>query len=280
MTTNTLDNNTTRTVITYVILVSCSIMVLLPVSWVVLSSFQPGSSLFSSSFIPKGFTLQHYKDLFTETNFPMWYKNTLKVAVINMICAVLLTSMTAYVFSRFDFPGKKITMMTVLVMQMFPSFLAMVAIYIILLKLNLLDNIWGLILVYVSGQIPFNAWICKGYLDGIPRALDEAARVDGASSFTTFYKIIMPLAKPVLVLIALQNFITPWFDFIFPAIILRSPEKMTLAVGIFAWVSEKSNDNFTRFAAASILVAVPITLLFMFLQKHIVAGLSAGATKG
>lgn len=265
----------------YILLVMFSISIILPVLWIVMSSFQPGDSLFTTSFVPdfRNLTIRHYIALF-DTRYPIWFMNSLKVAVINMVLAVTITSLTAYGFSRFKFKGKRITMVSILVLQMFPSFLAMVAIYILLNMLGLLNSHAGLLLVYVSGQIPYNTWLVKGFLDGIPKTLDEAARVDGANDFVIFYRIIMPLAKPVLVLVAITNFMAPWFDFIFPRIILRSPEKYTLAIGIFRWVQENVGDRFTQFAAGAILVAVPITILFAYLQKHIAEGLSAGAVKG
>lgn len=269
-----------ETAIVYAILILVAIVVLLPVIWIVISSLQEGNSLFSSSFIPKKLTFRHYVALFKETDFLLWYWNTFKIAVANMLISLVITTLTAYIFSRYNFRGKKTTLITILVLQMFPSFLAMTAIFILLSKLNLLDTHLGLILVYSAGQIPYNAWLVKGYFDGIPKTLDEAARVDGAGHMTIFVKIIMPLARPILVLIAITNFMGPWFDFIFPNLVLRSQEKRTLAMGIFDWIQTGANDNFTMFAAGSILVAVPITILFLVLQKHIVKGLSAGAVKG
>lgn len=263
----------------YLILFIFAFSVLVPVLWIILSSLQVGNSLFSSTFIPKKITFIHYKELFN-TSFPLWYWNTFKIACWNMIISLIVTTLTAYVFSRYKFKGKKITMITILVLQMFPSFLAMTALFILLSKLNLLDTHLGLILIYSAGQIPYNAWLVKGYFDGIPKTLDEAARVDGAGHLTIFLKIILPLAKPILVLIAITNFMGPWFDFIFPNLVLRSDEKRTLAMGIFDWVQKGANDNFTMFASGAILVAVPITILFLILQKHIVKGLSAGAVKG
>lgn len=263
----------------YALLICISIVVITPVLWIVLSSFNSGTSLFSSSLIPKNPTLLHYKELFTETDFPIWYKNTFIIATINMIISVIITTISAYAFSRFKFKGRKQSLITIMILQMFPSFLAMTAIYILLMKLGLLNNIWGLLIVYVAGQIPYNTWLCKGYFDGIPKSLDEAARIDGASNFTIFTKIILPLAKPIITLVALTNFMGPWFDFIFPQIILRGKNK-TLAMGLFEWVQKQQNTQFTRFAAGAILVAIPITLLFVYLQKYIVEGLSSGATKG
>lgn len=264
----------------YMLLVFMSLIVLAPVVWIVGSSLNPGTSLFSSSIFPKEPTLRHYRDLFTETDYKIWYLNTLKIATVNMILSVILTTLTAYVFSRFRFKGRRITIITMLILQMFPSFMSMTAIYVLLYRLNLLNTHLGLILVYAAGQIPYNTWLCKGYFEGIPKSLDEAAKIDGASNMTIFRKIIIPLAKPIITFVAITNFISPWFDFVFPQLILRSSSKKTLALGLFEWIQKNQNTYFTRFAAGSILVAVPVTVLFLYLQKYIVQGLSAGANKG
>jgi len=253
------------TVFIYILLVVISLIVIFPVIWIVGASLRPGTSIFGTDIFPKQITFAHYAELF-KTDYPRWYLNTLFIAVVNMIISLFITTLTAYIFSRYKFKGKKQTMVTVLILQMFPSFLAMTAIYAFLKRLNLVDTYLGLLVIYIAGQIPYNSWLAKGYFDGIPASLDEAA--------------IMPVAKPILVFIALINFTAPWFDFIFPKMILLSPEKKTLAVGLFEWISGLNNSNYTLFAAGAILVAIPITLLFVLLQKNIVAGLSAGASKG
>lgn len=263
----------------YAALTLTAVIVILPVLWIIISSVQPSSSLYSSTFIPKGFTLVHFQTIFTQTEFPLWYFNTLKIALLNMIISVVATTFSAYAFSRYRFSGKRNIMTLILLLQMFPSFLAMTAIYVMMNKLHLLDTHLGLLLVYTAGQLPYNTWLVKGYFDGIPRDLDEAAKIDGAGHLTIFWKIILPVARPVIVLIAITNFIAPWFDYIFPSLLLRSPAKKTLAVGIFEWISGFANDNFTQFASASLLTAIPITILFIYLQKHIVEGLTQGAVK-
>ncbi|CAM4385672.1 sugar ABC transporter permease [Paenibacillus alkaliterrae] len=264
----------------YIILILTGIFVIYPVAWIVLGSMNPGNTLFSSAFIPDNLTLNHYKALIEETDYLLWYKNTLFIATMNMIISTFLIVTSAYAFSRFRFPGRRKGLMAMLILQMFPGFMGMIAIYILLLQLNLLDNHWGLILVYAGGSIPFGAWLVKGYFDGLPRSLEEAAKIDGASNTTIFFKVMMPLSIPILTFIAVNNFIGPWMDFIFARLVLRSNENKTLAIGLFEMVTGRGNTEFTQFAAGAVLVAIPITILFLFLQKYIIEGLKAGANKG
>nr|WP_062110766.1 sugar ABC transporter permease [Bacillus niameyensis] len=264
----------------YTLLVITAIFVLYPVIWVVTGSLNPGDSLFSTKLFPESLSFHHYTYLFQETDYLIWYKNTLKIAFWNMIISTVLVVTAAYAFSRFRFPGRRQGLMAMLVLQMFPGFMGMIAIYILLLQLDLLDNHWGLILVYAGGSIPFGAWLVKGYFDGLPRSLEEAAKIDGASHVKIFYKIMMPLSKPILVFIAVNNFIGPWMDFIFARLVLRTSEKKTLAIGLFEMVTGRGNTEFTTFAAGAVLVALPITILFFIFQDHLVEGLKAGANKG
>ncbi|MEW9698200.1 sugar ABC transporter permease [Paenibacillus sp. SI8] len=262
------------------ILFVTAICVLYPVIWVILGSFSPGESISSASFLPHTLTLDHYYNLFIKKNYAIWYKNTLFIAVMNMILSTILIVLASYALSRFRFPGRKQGLMVMLVLQMFPSFMGMIAIYILLLQIDLLDNHWGLILVYAGGSIPFGAWLVKGYFDGLPRSLEEAAKIDGASHTSIFFKVMMPLSVPMLTFIAVSNFIGPWMDFIFARLVLRSDKNKTLAIGLFEMVTGRENNEFTTFAAGAVLVAIPITLLFLFLQKYIIEGLKAGANKG
>lgn len=267
------------TAIVYLFLACNALLVLGPVLWTVMASFKPGNTMFSSSFADFGFTLDHYRTLFTDTPYLRWYKNTFMLATANMLISLVVVTMTAFVFSRYRFKGKRNVLMGILVLQMFPAFLSMTAIYILLSKMNLIDTYAGLLFVYVTGSLPFMAWLVKGYFDAIPSSLDEAAKIDGAGHMTIFIEIILPLARPILVFVGLVSFTGPWMDFILPTLILRSEEKMTLAIGIFSWIATNSAENYTLFAAGSLLVAVPITLLFVATQKHITAGLVSGAVK-
>ncbi|MBU5214116.1 MULTISPECIES: sugar ABC transporter permease [Heyndrickxia] len=263
----------------HIILVLVAIFTVYPVVWVFIGSLNPGDSLFNTSLFPKSLTFKHYVELFQDTQYFNWYKNTLKIAIWNMIISTFLVVTAAYAFSRFRFPGRKEGLMTMLVLQMFPGFMGMIAIYILLLQLGLLDNHWGLILVYAGGSIPFNAWLVKGYFDSMPKSLEEAAKMDGAGHVTIFFRVMMPLSVPILVFVAVSNFIGPWMDFIFARLVLRSNENKTLAIGLFEMVTGRGNTEFTTFAAGAVLVAIPITILFMIFQKYMVEGLKAGANK-
>lgn len=258
------------------------VVIAYPLLWTIGLSLNPGTSLYSTKLIPDNWSFTHYKWLFTSPNsdYLIWYKNSVMVALASSFFSVLITSLVAYAFSRYKFIGRKYGLYTFLILQMFPVLMGMVAIYILLNLIGLLDSLVGLTLIYIGGQIPFNAWLVKGYLDTIPKELDESARMDGAGHLTVFFKIILPLAKPILAVVALFNFMAPFTDFLLPRIILRSPEKFTLALGLFNFINDQFANNFTRFAAGSILIAVPIALVFLFLQRFLISGLTAGGTKG
>lgn len=266
----------------YSVILVMSLIIFYPLAWAVGLSFNSGTSLYSSSIIPKEPTLEHYRWLFTspESNYVTWYKNTLIVSTISSLLSIGFTSMTAYALSRFQFIGRKSGMYAFLLLQMFPVMMAMVALYIFLNLIGLLNSLIGLILIYVGGQIPFNAWLVKGYLDTISRELDDAAKIDGAGPIRIFIQILLPLITPILAIVALTNFMLPIFDFILPSIILHDKSKYTLAVGLYHFVTEKYSSNFTVFTAGAILIAVPIAAIYLFLQKYFISGLAAGGTKG
>lgn len=266
----------------YLMLIILSVIALYPALWILLSSLRPGKSLYSKTFIPEQFTFAHYTELFTSPvyMFGTWYMNTLKIALFSMIIGVFLTLLTSYAMSRFRFKIRKTALSTLLILGMFPGFMSMIAIYLLLKEFNLLDTHMALILVYSAGAPLGGTLIAKGFLDTIPRSLDEAARIDGASNFGIFTRIILPLSKPMLTYIALLQFVGPWVDFIFARLVLRTKENWTVAVGMWDMVNSNQNTNFTLFAAGAVLIAVPIMILFMFLQRLLVDGLTAGASKG
>ncbi|WP_442637475.1 sugar ABC transporter permease [Rossellomorea marisflavi] len=271
-----------RLTLSYLVIGIMFAVILYPVAWIIGSSFNPGQSLSGSSIIPKNATLAHYKELFNleESNYMLWYWNSLKVSLSTMALTVCLVSLTAYAFSRYRFVGRKNGLMAFLVLQMIPNFAALIAIFVLALLTGLLDSHLGLILVYVGGQIPMNTWLMKGYLDTIPKELDESAKIDGAGHLRIFLQIVMPLAKPIIAVVALFSFISPFADFIIASILLRSEKMYTLPVALYDMVAKQFGAEFTTFAAGSVLIAVPISLLFLFFQKYFVSGLTAGGTKG
>ncbi|TMW71883.1 sugar ABC transporter permease [Alteribacter natronophilus] len=258
------------------------VIIFYPLLWAFGLSLNPGSSLYGASMIPENWSLEHYVWLFTDprSNYIQWYQNTLIVAFSTSIIATFMVALVAYAFSRYRFVGRKNGLYAFLLVQMFPVLMAMVALYILLNMVGLLDSLLGLIIIYVGGAIPMNAFLVKGYFDTIPRELDESARIDGAGHLRVFFQIMLPLAKPILAVVALFNFMAPFMDFILPRIVLRSPENFTLALGLFNFVNDQFANNFTRFAAGAILIAVPIAAVFLYLQRYLISGLTSGATKG
>lgn len=260
-------------------LILVCILVLVPISWIVLASFNEGSGLATTSLIPKHLTLDNYVRLIRETNYVKWFGNTLAVAVVNALASVILIMVTAWVMSRFHFKGKKASLLTILILSMFPSFLSMTAIYTLFTTLGIIGKPMALVLVYAAGAIPYNVWLVKGYLDGISKSIDEAAYMDGSGKFHTFFHIIIPMSKPIITYCAVSQFMMPWMDYILPNLLLTGDKNKTLAVGIYSMIADKENTNFTLFAAGAVIVAIPITIIYLLFQKYLVEGISAGASK-
>lgn len=263
-----------------ILLTIISLGVLYPLVYVVSAAFSPGSSIASLNVIPfgDGFTTAHFIHLFQNTNYVKWFTNTLIIAVSTSILTIIISSLSAYVFSRFHFTLKKGLLLSMLILQIFPSFVGMIAIYVILLRIGGLDTLWGLVLVYLAGNIPYNTWMVKSYMDTIPKSLDESARIDGANHLKTFRTIIMPIAKPIIIFLGITSFTAPWMDFIFPKMVLRSSDKQTLALGLFAFVTDKKNE-FTNFAAGAVLIAIPFIIFFVVTQKAMVTSMGGAAVK-
>lgn len=262
------------------IFIIVSLFVLYPLVYVVSAAFSPGVGIASINIIPfgDGFTAKHFIRLFTETSYGKWFSNTLIIAVSTSVSTVVIASLGAYVYSRFKFTFKKPMLMSMLILQIFPSFVGMVAIYVILLRINGLDTLWGLVLVYVAGNIPYNTWLVKNYMDTVSKSLDEAARIDGASHFRIYSTIILPVARPIITFLAITSFTAPWMDFIFPKMVLRSVDKQTLALGLFSFVTDKKNE-FTTFAAGSLIVAIPFIIFFVLSQKIMITSFGGAAVK-
>lgn len=268
---------------TYLVLATVMIMIIYPLLWTIGASFNPGNSLVSTSIIPENPTLEHFRELFAgegSLQYVHWYKNSIKVSVFTMLGTVISVSFTAYAFSRFRFRGRKNGLTLFLLLQMIPQFSALVALYVLAQMLGMMNSHWLLILLYIGGQIPMNTYLMKGYMDSIPVELDESARIDGASNTRIFLQIIMPLARPMLAVVAMNGFTGPLGDFILSSTILRSAEYYTLPIGLYNLVNEVQGASYTTFAAGAILISIPIAIVFLLLQKNFVSGLTTGGTKG
>ncbi|MGT2775666.1 sugar ABC transporter permease [Streptococcus hyovaginalis] len=266
----------------YTLLIVLSIIWLFPIAWVILTSFRGEGTAYVSYFIPKIWTLENYTMLFTNSSFPFgqWFLNTLIVATATCIISTFITVAMAYSLSRIKFKFRNGFLKLALVLNMFPGFMSMIAVYYILKALNLTQSLTALVLVYSSGAA-LGFYIAKGFFDTIPYSLDESAMIDGATRKDIFFKITLPLSKPIIVYTALMAFIGPWMDFIFAQVILGdATSKYTVAIGLFSMLQPDTiNKWFMSFTAGSVLIAVPITLLFMFMQKYYVEGITGGSVK-
>ncbi len=268
----------------HIILGIMSVIWLFPVVWIVLESFNSAADSGSSSFLPAGFSLVNYIELFTDTRqfyFVKWFLNTLFVAVGTCLLSTLYVLCVSYTLSRLRFKGRKTLMNIGLVLNMFPGFMSMIAVYYILKGLGVSESLISLMFVYSAGQA-LNYHIAKGFFDTIPRAIDEAAWIDGATRFQVFYKITIPLSKPILIYTVLTSFMAPWLDFIFAKVILGTNyKKYTVAIGLWTMMQKEYIGTwYGRFTAGAVIVSIPISLLFIFMQKYYVEGMSAGAVKG
>ncbi len=266
-------------IITHIILIAVAFIFFFPCLWLILASFSKSGSIYSfQGFFPSEYSLDTFRSLFTDTamyNYPKWFCNTLFIAVMSCVTGSFLLLLTAYTMSRFQFKGRKAMMKTTLVLGMFPSFMGMIAVYIIMTQFGLINNMWGLILIY-SANAPMGYLTQKGFFDSIPYSIDEAARIDGATNFQVFLKINLPLSLPIIVYTALTSFTFPWSDFILPKLLLKEKDLYTVAVGLMSL----GDTEFSRFAAGSVFIAVPIVILYFCLMKFLINGMTAGAVKG
>jgi arabinogalactan oligomer / maltooligosaccharide transport system permease protein len=270
--------------IIYTVLSFLSFVWILPIFWLILVSFREEPGAYTAYIFPKSYTLNNYILLFTDTklfNYPRWFMNTLFVAVITCAVSTIIVLLTSYALSRLRFKLRKPMMNVALVLGMFPGFMSMIAVYHILKAFGLTQTLFALVLVY-SGGAALGYYISKGFFDTIPKSIDESAMLDGASKNTIFWKITLPLSKPIVVYTILTSFIAPWMDFIFVSVIMKDNyENYTVALGLFQMLSrENIYQYFTRFAAGAVLIAIPITLLFIYMQKYYISGITGGSVKG
>ena len=274
--------NTISNTVIYILLIAITIIWLVPFACIVLQSFRVESTHMVGYVIPKQWGLDNYVRLFS-TRFPKWYLNTFTIAVVCSLAGTIITLCMSYTLSRFRFKLRKPLMQFMLILGMFPGMLGMIILYNVLKDLGLTEAnaVPGLILVNIAGA-GMGYYVSKGFFDTIPKSLDEAARIDGATRMQILTKVILPLAKPIVIYTILTGFMGPWGDFAFARYIsMNNVEGMNAAVGLFSWLNnDQIANNYTMFCAGGVVVALPVTLLFIFLQKYYVEGVTGGAVKG
>ncbi len=268
-------------ILTYSFLVSFTLLALYPIVNVFTISIRPDDRLLSTSLsiIPEGATFKQYINLFTKTSFLNWVLNSTLVSAVVTITGVALASTAGYALSRFNFIGKQISMLGILTTQMFPATMLLLPMYIMLIKLHLINSYLGLIIIYSATALPFTVWQMKGYYDTIPFSLEESARIDGCTRWQAYYKIILPLAAPALVITALFAFMTAWSEYIVAAQVLQDTSLYTLPLGLKSFQSNLTTE-WGLYAAAALVVSLPVVVLFIILSKWLVSGLTLGSVKG
>jgi arabinogalactan oligomer/maltooligosaccharide transport system permease protein len=257
----------------------------LPLLYVLSASLNPGGSLTGSNSLFRTVAGANYAEL-AGTDFAQWALNSLVIATVTALGTVLMGSAAAYAFSRFRFRGRRATLTALLLVQMFPQVLTFVAIFLLLLSLGEVFPVLGLnsrlslIAVYLGGALGVNTFLMYGFFNTVPKELDEAAKIDGASHAQIFFTIILRLVAPILAVVGLLSFITAYSEFVIARVVLQSQSNFTLAVGLYQWASDERNAPWGLFAAGAVLAAIPVVLLFLFLQRFIVSGLTAGSVKG
>jgi len=258
-----------------------------PIIWALSAALNPSNTLMGQRLIPENASLKNFVALFNNKQhpFPIWIWNSVKISLIVSLITVILTSLAAYPFSRFRFKGRRQGLFIILLVQIFPQMLAMVAIYLLFLNIQnyipilSINTHMAVIVIYLGGAVGINTWLLKGYFDTISRSLEEAAQIDGATRFQAYYKIILPLAKPVLAALFVIQFINTYNEYVLASIMLNSSDKFTLAVGLQMFISENYGQRWGVFSAAALLGAIPITVLFLVVQDYLVTGLTGGAVK-
>ncbi|WAB84277.1 ABC transporter permease subunit [Microcella daejeonensis] len=271
----------------YIVGVVAIVYALIPVVFMVSASVNATGSVSSTSILPRSFSIENYARLFTDPSFPflVWFGNTLIVAIVVVVVSIFCSALGAYAFSRFRFRGRRGSLFALLLVQMFPQFLAAVALFLMFTSIGEfapfigLDTVAGYILVILGGALG-QVWLIKGFFDSIPRELDEAAVMDGATHTQVYFTIILPLVRPILAVTALLAFVGVIGEFILASIFLRDTSVKTLAVGMYGLLDSDRTNNLGIFCAAAVLTAIPVVLLFQYLQRYIVGGITAGSVKG
>ena len=267
--------------VSYLILAIAVAIAVYPVLRIVTISLRPGDRLLSTSLaiIPDDATVANYVGLLFETPFLRWLLNSTIVALVVTVTGVALASTTGYALSRFHFKGRGAMLSGLLVTQMFPATMLLLPLYLVLIRLHLINSYIGIVVIYTATALPFTIWQMKGYYDTIPTALEEAARIDGCGPWQTFYKVIFPLAAPALVITALFSFMTAWNEYVVANVILQDTELFTLPLGLKMFQSKMSTE-WGLYAAGSLIVSIPVVALFLVLSRYLISGLTLGSVKG
>ncbi len=268
----------------YLVLISWVIVIIWPLYQMIVSAFNGKQGKYLILNDKFEFSLKHFKYLFTETLYLTWVKNTIVIAISTAVLTLIIVSFTGYAYSRYRFKGRKASLMAIMLIQTIPAFAGIVAYFtmhsIVSSILPIFSRRMMLILIYAGGGIASNTFILKGYIDSISTELDDAAKIDGCSNMQIYRLIIMPIARPMLAIIALWSFIGPFMDYLLPKVLLTNPKSYTLAAGLFTLINDFRTINQPAFAAGGLLTAIPIVILFIALQKQLVSGLSKGSVKG
>lgn len=265
----------------YLVLIVMALVALFPILQVFTISLRPADRLLSTSLelIPANATWSNYTALFSERPFLLWLLNSSFVAFVVTLTGVVLASTAGYAFSRFNFVGRKAGLLSLLVTQMFPATMLLLPMYIMMVKLGLINTYLGIVIMYSATALPFCIWQMKGYYDTIPGSLEEAGRIDGCNQFQTFYRIILPLAAPALVITALFSFMAAWTEYVVAAQVLQDTELWTLPLGLKSFESNMGSE-WGLYGAASMIVTIPVVVLFLGLSRWLVSGLTLGSVKG
>ncbi|HLB65563.1 MAG TPA: sugar ABC transporter permease [Anaerolineales bacterium] len=281
-----------KLVLTYLFAAIMIVFALFPIIWIISASLNPANSLATQSLIPRNASLQNYQLLLTDNDFSAiypfrrWLFNSVKLAGVTTLFSVSITTAAAYAFSRFRFRQRQNMLRGILLIQVFPSLLVMVAVFLLIQQIGSvipdlgLNTHNGLVLTYLGGCMGINIWLMKGYFDSIPREIDESAMVDGATHWQIFTRLLLPLMRPIVVVVAVLSFIFVYGDFVVARILLKTTEQYPLTVGLFIFTSGQFQQQWGVFAAGALMGALPIVVLYLLLQDQIIGGLTQGAVKG
>lgn len=270
-----------RAVLSHAVLWVACLVALFPVSRIITISLRPGNRLLSSdmSLIPPDASLESYTRLFTTKPFGQWVYNSLVITFATSLIGVILAATAAYAFSRFKFPGRKVGLLFLMMTQMVPASMLILPIFLILTQVGLLNTYAGMVIAYSVTTLPFSIWVLKGYFDTVPRSLEEAARMDGCTELGAFYRVLLPLSTPSLVIVFLFNFTQAWNEYLIASTVLQSPKLRTWPLGLYE-LQGNFNSEWGMFAAGSVLISVPVVLLFLYSSKYMISGLTVGGVKG